>query len=296
MRKRKKNSLKSIIEKGKLAVKNLPFQVLVKEAIYENYEGEEILRPMLCRTEKYEILEQHKKNRVTTKPHEKKMYGSIDEIRKVLRPIVVVFYNNKYYIIDGQHLYKALVQMGLPIEFYLFEANTEGEMLKVMRVMNSSSRRWGLNQFVKVNTSNDKRKNANDKLFELTEKYKRSVGMTLKVMSAIMFNEANYSENNAVRAITNDYFVQNVPDIRIRQRLDSLKRFYRTTKMTPSNYLNAAYIEMLYDKQDTFFENERDFFASVKAYVHKHNLTCYKYGTRKDAWSLLSAGWKNLKK
>lgn len=292
---KKKKNQNDLISKAKQLTKGLKYKVLVQDRIAENHEGETILYPRLCVTDYYELFCLHNKNRIATKSHNKTMYNSVEALRKVLRPLVVVLLNGKYYIVDGQHLYNALIKFGLPIEFYLIEAKSETELIKIMRQMNSSSRRWGIHQFVKVNTSNDKRKNAYDKLQMFTDKYTHIVGMTTKVMSAIMFNETRYSENNAVRAITGDYFVQNVPDTRIKKRLDSLKRFYRTTKMTSSNYLNGAYIEMLYDKQETFFENEKEFFASIKMYVHKHNLTCYKFGTRKDAWSLLTAGWKNMK-
>lgn len=291
----KKKNQKDLISKAKQLTKGLGYKVLAQERTAKNFEGETIVYPKLCSTDYYELLCMHPKNRITTKSHNKTMYNSVEALRKVLRPLVVVLLNGKYYIVDGQHLYHALIKFGLPIEFYLIEVKTETELIKIMRQMNSSARRWGIQQFVKVNTSSDRRKNAYDKLQMFTDSYTYIVGMTTRVMSAIMFNEARYSESNAVRAITNDYFVQNVPDIRIKKRLDSLKRFYRATKMSSSNYLNAAYIEMLYDKQETFFENEKAFFASVKAYVHKHNLTCYKFGTRKDAWSLLTAGWKNMK-
>lgn len=284
-----------LINKAKQLTKGLKYTVLAKERIAKNFEGETIIYPQLCATENYDLFSLHPKNRVATKSHCKTMCNSIADLRKVLRPLVVVLLNNKYYIVDGQHLYQGLVKFGLPIEFYLLEANTESEVVKIMRQMNSSSRRWNIQQFVKVNTSSDKRKNAYDKLQLFTEKYTHIVGMTTKVMAAIMYNESVYNEGSAVKAITNDYFVQIVPDVRIKKRLDSLKRFYKATKMTSSNYLNAAFMEMLYDKQETFFKNEKQFFASVKGYVKKHNLTCYKFGTRKDAWSLLTAGWKNMR-
>jgi len=292
MRKRKKNSLPSIIEKGKYAVKNLPFQVLVKEAVYETHEGDEVLRPMLCVTEKTDLHNFHKKNRLIT--HTKQMSNSICDLRKVLRPVVVALYNGTYYIIDGQNLYSALVKLGLPIEFYLFETDTEEELLKVMRVMNSSSRRWGIDQFAKVNTSRDKKANAYDKLIEYTEKYKRSIKMTTRVMSAMMFNEHEWNESGASNAVKGEYFVQNVPDVRLKQRIAYLKRFYRTTKMTPTNYLNAGIISLMYDKKDMALKYEKQFFKEINVLANKEDKLSIKFGNVKDAWSFLTKGWKKM--
>jgi hypothetical protein len=279
----------------KTKVNDLRYKVLVDSRVCKNHEGAEITYPALCVTNEYGLLEMHIKNRVTTTAHNKKMYLSVELLRYVLRPIVVALVNGKYYIIDGQHLYRALVSMNLPVEFYLIEAESETEALKVMKQMNSSARRWGLSQFVKVNT-NDKKANAYNKLLKFVTDYCDSVGMTIKVMSAIMYSEATFNENASAKAINGDYFVQNVPDVRIKKRLDSLKRFYRITKMTPTNYLNAGFMQLVYDKRDTFYENEKQFFQFVKVYAHKHNLTCFKFGNRQDALNMLVACWKQVVK
>lgn len=287
-------SLESMKQTAKMLTKGFNYKVLVNDRVAQNYEGVEILYPKLCVTTNYEFSTFHSKNRKIT--HARQMQNSVNNLHKVLRPVVIAEYKAKYYILDGQNLYMGLKNAGLPIEFYLFEVKTDAELIKVMRQMNSCSVRWGINQFVNVNTSTDKRKNAYDKLKMYVDKYTTSVGMTTKVMSAIMYNEHHYNEGSAVNAIKGDYFVQNVPDCRVKKRLDSLKRFYRFTKMTPTNYLNAAYIEMLYDKQDVFFKNEKDFFKSVKDYAIKTDKLSDKYGNRKNAFDLLDKSWVKMAK
>lgn len=292
--KRKKSTLKVVTEKAKRIVKGQKYQVLSKEKKYHNLEGVEILYPTFCVTDDYELFNKQRKNRPIT--HAKMMDDSVSTLGKVLRPIVVSNLNGKFHILDGQNLFEALKSKGLPIYFYLFNVSTESEEIKIMKKMNCSARRWSLNQFVRVNTTDDKKTNAHDKLLDYLEKYKRSVGMTIKVMSALMYNEDNYNENRAANAVKGDYFVQNVPDIRVKQRLTSLKKFYRATNMTPTNCLNAAYIELLYDKKDIFYKVEKRYLNSLTAYVNRHNLTCYKFGNKKDAWTLLTAAWKNMNK
>jgi hypothetical protein len=289
-----KKTNKDLIYKAKQLTKGLRYKVLVPERQSETFEGNTIIYPKICTTDDYELAVFHEKNRVIT--HAKKMQDSVMALHKVLRPIVIALYNDKYYILDGQNLYKALVKMGLSVEFYLFEVKTENELVRVMRQMNSSATRWSLDQFVKVNTSTDKKANAHDKLLRYVKDYATSIGMTTKVMASIMYSEDYYNENRASNAIKGDYFVQNVPDIRIKSRLTSLKRFYKVTKMTPSNYLNAGFVEFLYDKKDMFYKNEKEFFECARMYAHKNNLTSYKFGNKKDVWSILTASWKIMTK
>ena len=295
-RKRKKKSILSdFTQRAKSKVNGLKFELLAKPRVALNHEGVEIEFPALCRTFDNDLLKMHPKNRVTTTPHNKKMFLSVELLRYVLRPLVVALVNGNYYIIDGQHLYRALVQMGLPIEFYLLEVENETEALKIMKQMNSSSRRWGLTQFVKSNTD-DKKGNAYNKLLKFVYDYSDNIGMTIKVMGALMYNEAHYNESSSAKAITGDYFVQNVPDVRIKMRLNSLKRFYRITKMTPTNYLNAAILDLMYDKKDTFFANEKQLFECVRLFAIKSNLTTWKCGNRQDGLNMLVACWKQVVK
>jgi hypothetical protein len=55
-------------------------------------------------------------------------------------------------------------------------------------------------------------------------------------------------------------------------------------------------MQLVYDKRDTFYENEKQFFDFVRVYAHKHNLTCLKFGNREDALNMLVACWKQVVK
>jgi hypothetical protein len=219
-------SLESVKQKGKLAVTGKWYDVIADSRYYYTLNGQKITAPKLCVTTDYSKFGFHERNRKVNTGHVKRMGESIVNLSHINRSVVIVKYKDYHYYADGQHMVTWLISQSMPIEFILVEVKTEEQVTDVMREMNSSSRRWGINQFVKVGMSNDK-KNPYVKLNKFVEEYKDSVGMTIKVMSALMFNESYYKENAASRAIYNNYFVQNVPDVRIIKRLTSLKRFYK---------------------------------------------------------------------
>jgi hypothetical protein len=286
-------SLESVKQKGKLAVTGKWYDVIAESRYYYTLNGQKITAPKICVATDYSKIEYHDRNRKVYGGHVKRMGESIVNLSHVMRCGVVVEHKGKYYVADAQHMFKWLISQNMPIEFYLISVQTEQQVTDIMREMNSSSKKWGINQFVKVGMSNDK-KNPYVKLDTLVEEYKDSVGMTIKVMAALMFNESFYKENQASRAIYNNYFVQNVPDVRLLKKLNSLKRFYKKTKMSLSNYLNAGIIELMYDKRDLYFQNEKRFLESVKKYVYRHKLVSITWGNKKDVNTLLDKAWQTM--
>lgn len=290
---KRQSTLKDVIAKGKYVTNGEWYKTLLKPRKYETKNGQPIVSPALCVTEAGELLKIYKKNRVINNGHSKKIGVSVTTLANILRQVVVVKFDNDYFIADGQHLHRWLISENMPVEFILCEVSEEKQLIDFMRLMNSSSKRWGLTQFVNVST-NDKKANAYNKLVEFIETYEEKTGITIKVMSALMYNEAYYNEGASSKAITEDYFVQNVPDVRLKQKLNSLKRFYRVTKMTPTNYLNAAFFTLLYEKRDNYDKNEKNFLKAVEQHAKKYNLLTLKYGNREDAKDMLNKCWAKI--
>lgn len=289
--------LRNFTKRAKKIVNNEWYDVLLKERTATAKNGQKIIYPTICKSTEYSMLKYFPKNRKVIMQHVKKMGFSISTIGYVNRQVVIVKLLEDYYVADGQHLLNWLISQNMPIEFLLCEVTDKEQAIEIMRVMNSSSRRWGLPQFVNVNTTDngkEKRKNPYNKLQSFIEAYAKKTGITTKVMSALMFNEAIFNENGASKAIQEGYFVQNVPDVRLRKRLDALKRFYRATKMSSTNYLNAGFFEMLYSKEQTYYQNEKKFISQVAKYVNKNELTNYKFGNRLDVLNLLHKCWINM--
>jgi hypothetical protein len=290
---KKKSSVKKVIGQAKKLTGQSWYEVILEKRTYHTTNKQPIVAPAICVTKFGDLLELYGKNREIKLSHSKVSGESITKLASILRMVVVVKIGNRYYIADGQHLYTFLVSENMPIEFILIEVKTEKELINVMRLMNSSSKRWGLPQFVNVNT-NDKKDNAYNKLQQYTNDYYERTGMTTKVMAALMFNEMFYKEPAASKAITGDYFVQNVPDVRLKERLNCLKRFYRVTKMTPTNYLNAGFFTLMYEKRDLYKRNEKQFLQSVSEYAKKYKLLTLKYGNKEDAKQMLNNCWAKV--
>lgn len=294
---KRSTALTNFTKRAKAIVTEKWFEVLLEERTAETKNGQKIIYPALCSTTEYSMLKYFATNRKVVMAHVKKMGYSITTIGLVNRQVVVVKVNGEYYVADGQHLLNWLVSQNMPVEFLLCEVTEKSQAIDIMRVMNSSARRWGLSQFVNVNTAEsvkESKKNPYNKLQKFVEANEKKTGITTKVMSALMYNEAVFNEGGASRAIQEGYFVQNVPDTRINKRLASLKRFYRKTRMSATNYLNAGFFEFLYSKEQTFYQNEKKFIEQVARYVHKHEMTNIKFGNRLDALNLLQKCWINM--
>lgn len=269
------------------------YNVLLKERVYHTPKGQPIIAGAVCVTTHGEMLSIHERNRKINNGHAAKILNSITTLSAILRQVVVVKFNERYYIADGQHLCTALTMASLPIEFILCEVETEKELIDFMRLMNDSAKRWGLNQFIKVNASS-KVANAYNKLITFVSQYKDKAGLTDKVMAAMMYNEFIYNEGASSNAIKGGYFVQNVPDVRLKQRLNALKRFYRQTNMTPTNYLNGALVVMMYEKKDNYFRNEKKFLKQVYKTAESRKLLSWKCGNKRDGLEFLGDCWTRI--
>lgn len=72
----------------------------------------------------------------------------------VIRPVVVAYLNflglNGIYIIDGQHLYFALLRLNMDIPYVEIEINNEEELVEYTALLNSTSKSWQLKDYIQI--------------------------------------------------------------------------------------------------------------------------------------------------
>ena len=68
----------------------------------------------------------------------------------VMRDVIVYWDSkkNKYFVIDGQHLVKALIELDLPIRCRVIENKSETEITQLMIDLNNTSKSWKLEDYV----------------------------------------------------------------------------------------------------------------------------------------------------
>lgn len=103
-------------------------------------------------TENYEMFQFLPMNRNTNPKIIELMVKSIRTMG-VIRPVVCVrtsIYDGtmRTYIVDGQHLFKALQRESLPIPYCYIEVKTELEIVHKMALLNNSSKSWTLVDYV----------------------------------------------------------------------------------------------------------------------------------------------------
>jgi hypothetical protein len=91
-------------------------------------------------------------NRIPDPKHIQKMVSSIRSMG-VIRPVICVQVKfmdgtNKLYIVDGQHLFKALSAEGLDIPFVIIDTPNKIDLVHKMAMLNNSSKSWTLLNYV----------------------------------------------------------------------------------------------------------------------------------------------------
>jgi hypothetical protein len=91
-------------------------------------------------------------NRIPDPKHIQKMVASIRAMG-VIRPVICVKVKfidgtEKLYIVDGQHLFKALSAEGLDIPFIVIETPNKIDLVHKMAMLNNSSKPWTLLNYV----------------------------------------------------------------------------------------------------------------------------------------------------
>lgn len=92
-------------------------------------------------------------NRAIIPSHVTKMAESIMKLG-ILRPVVVAYLDFKgvkdYYIIDGQHLYHALIRLGYDIPYVVVDIKNDEELIETLALVNNSSKSWTMTDYVQA--------------------------------------------------------------------------------------------------------------------------------------------------
>lgn len=91
-------------------------------------------------------------NRPVNPSHVTKLANSVD-VMGVIRPVVVAnlsFVNGKptKYIIDGQHLFNALIRNNMPIDYVEINVKDMTELVEKIALLNASSKTWSLQDYI----------------------------------------------------------------------------------------------------------------------------------------------------
>jgi hypothetical protein len=268
------------------------FKVLLVESAIKTENGHSVVYPKVCETTLPECIEKMPKNRDVLNSGVKVIGGSVFECGYILRYPVVILFNGHYYIVDGQHLLRFCAEQKLPTRFFLCEVKSMQQGKDIMRLMNSCSRNWTLLQYIIVGAENG---NGYEVLLDLLEKYELTTGITPNLLGAMMYNKlttlnVGYS-NQAIKR--NSFKEQTDRDLTI-QRLEGLRKFYDVTKMTKSQYSNWGLLNLMYDKQDTYFKNEKKFLKSVREYAVANQCVSETKGRTRDYQQMFAKCWDNM--
>lgn len=94
----------------------------------------------------------HPINRATDEKHINKIGESIKK-KGVLRPVIVAaitFLTGKleHYIIDAQHMFKALEKLGFDIPYVVIDINSPEELIEILAILNNTSKSWVLTNYI----------------------------------------------------------------------------------------------------------------------------------------------------
>lgn len=92
-------------------------------------------------------------NRIIRPAQVSKMCLSIDKMG-IIRPVVVanLSYKGKkgLYIIDGQHLYFALLRLNLPVPYVVIDVVSDEQLVDFLALLNTTSKSWTLSDYIQV--------------------------------------------------------------------------------------------------------------------------------------------------
>jgi len=295
MSKKNNQKTKKVTKVKNYNLKNRPknwFKVLLEETPIQTENGNSLVYPMVCETTLQEYLEKFPKNRDVINSHVKTIGGSCYESGYILRYPVIVEYLNHYYKVDGQHLIQFCANEKLPTRFFLCKVKTMQQGKDIMRLMNSCSKNWALLQYILIGAENG---NGYEVLLDLLDKYELTTGITPNLLGAMMFNKLTaFNVGYSNKAIKNNSFKEQTAHELTIQRLEGLRRFYDVTKMTKSQYANWGLLTTMYDKQDTYFKNEKKFLRSVRKYAVANQCISETKGRTKDYEQMFLKCWDKM--
>jgi hypothetical protein len=269
--------------KGRKNSRTFQFKTLLKGSVETDVNGNVICYPDIVETTNYELLKLLKFNRDVAPAHVQKMGASVTQLGNVLRDVVIVKIGMYYFIVDGQHLYAYLKSANLPIRCKLIEAKDERHALKIVTMLNSTSRNWGIKNFV------DGWANFNKDVKVLKELTKR-FGLTHSTIAALLTNS---TQALAKKQIASGEFKVVDMDEAI-ARITSIDHFYNTTGFVRSQYATAGLIDFMGNLGiEKYRKSEQKFIQCIKKGMKKRDFDGKTYGRREDYLSFFNECWNS---
>lgn len=266
---------------GRKNSRNFEFKTLLKATAEYDVNGNVIAYPEIVETTNYELLKLLKCNRDVAPAHVQNMGLSITQLGYVLRDVVVVKIGFEYFIADGQHLEAWLKLAQLPIRCKLVEAKDEREALKIVTKLNSTSRNWGIKNFVEgwANFNKDVKI-----LKELTKKF----SLTYTTIGALLTNSTSAL---AKKQIASGEFKVVDMDEAIK-RINAIDFFYNATGFVRSQYATTGLIDFMGNLGvEKYYQHQDSFIKCIKAGMKKRNFTGKTYGRKEDYLAFFNECW-----
>ena len=155
----------------------------------------------------------------------------------------------EWYIIDGQHLYHALMRNGQNIPYVLIEVADKSDLIEKIALLNSSSKSWSISDYV---TAWSSLKPDYVKLNSYFETYDLELGL----IASILNNQnivATVGGNGAHRKIKNGTFeiFDEENNVKILDNLTDVLRVVNRQSRIENKYLCSEYI--------SFYRNSKDY-------------------------------------
>lgn len=256
-------------------------------------------------TYNYDIFDFAKSNRGICRNVVEKIKKSIKD-GKFIGTIVVAELDGKFIIIDGQHRFVALKELGLPIRFMIQKGLTREEIDRIPRMMNLAQHVWKTMEFIisQANIGNESYVN----LLKIFDEYNLPTATIIGAVTQFYANSCNGKAMNVIKDLLLDFPDEDVDAVE--NKLDSileLKTFIDDNDFHGKKdlLLNAVLCTAAYDSRFTvekffqalpngtkFLALDRTNFANCVEYVTKVYNSAYKTKLRSKSiveWNEISS-------
>ena len=184
-------------------------------------------------------------NRGVNPSHVTKISVSI-ETMGVIRPIVVAtisFINGKptKYIIDGQHLFNALIRNDMPIEYVEIDVKDMTDLVEKIALLNASSKTWTLHDYI---TAWSAVKSDYVKLNHYFNVYDLELGMIASILSNKTVRNFNGGDAGITKSIKKgDFHIKDEEfNVMLLDDLTDVLKVFPRQNRTENRYVCAEYI------------------------------------------------------
>ena len=262
------------------------FKVLLPAEEYLLADGNKIERPSICQTVNFEVPRVYTWNRHISNAHPETIMDSVLTTRKILSLPIIVKMKDGYYILDGQNRTQMFKRLNdphsprVPMTFFLFEDNDMAKVMRTCALLNNSSKRWTLKQYVSTMAL------TNDDYAFLLSEHKRT-GIQLRVLATL-----HAKRKEGTNIIKRGEHVRKEPKSRASLKADHIRFFLSHTPLVNTSVLNEALLEMITNYTlDYYRAIEKGFIKNVNTLVKKRKLENATFGTREEYVKFFQECW-----